>query len=79
MNEQINQLVAEYNAVEVQQAARLRELFYILKARHGWRYIKFNNGGDMLSNCWDAPDRLDGSTFLDKYNREITEVLPGAE
>jgi hypothetical protein len=72
----IEQLVAEYNATEAQQAARLQELFYLLKARHGNRFIQFN-GSEMLNNCWDLPDRLDGVTFLDKYNRQITSVEAG--
>jgi hypothetical protein len=74
--DRIEELIAEYNQADAQQAARLQELFYILKARQGNRIIQFN-GGDMLNNCWDLPDRLDSVTFLDKYNRQITSVEAG--
>jgi hypothetical protein len=72
-------LINEYNATELQQAARLRAIFALVKARKGYRHILFNQGGDMLNNCWDLPDKMDGPTFLDKYNREISEVVPGEE
>jgi hypothetical protein len=77
MDEQIQQIVDAYNATEKEQAARLRELFYILKARTGRRYIKFDGQADMLDNCWDLPDRLDGMVYLDRMNRAIVEVEQG--
>jgi hypothetical protein len=73
-------LVDEYNATELQQTARLRAIFAQVKARKGYRHILFNQGGDMLNNCWDMPnERLDDETYLKKYNREISEVIPGEE
>ena len=79
MDEQIEQLIAEYNEAERQQTERLRTLFYILKARKGNRFIKFT-GGDLLNNCWDMPEeRLDAVYYLNKYNRGIDEVGTGQE
>lgn len=77
--DEINLLVAEYNTVEQQQAARLRELFALLKARQGRRFIRFDGpGAPMLDNCWNMPDsRLDELTYLHKFNRAILEVCPG--
>lgn len=76
----IQELIDKYNETERQQQARLKELFNILKARHGYRHILFNQGGDMLNNCWDLPNgKLDDEYYLNKYNREISEVQPGNE
>lgn len=72
----ITAMVSEYNGIEQEQQARLREIFAAVKARKGYRHVKIT--GEMWSNCWDLPDALDHQ-FTDKMQRVIYEVVPGAE
>ena len=72
---EINQLVDAYNAIEIEQGQRLARLFRLVKQGKGYRCVKFS--GDMWTNCWDLPDRMDKRTHIDRLERMITEVKPG--
>ena len=76
--EEINQLVAEYNAAEEEQHARRLALFVAINDRKNYRRVVFANG-HMWSNCWNRPLRLILPPMVDTMRAVITEVEPGAE
>jgi hypothetical protein len=76
--EQINALVAEYNAVEAEQSGRLLQLFRLLEARKGFRSVSFaGRGMSKWSNCWGREERLAVPEFITPMNQAITEIVLG--
>ena len=71
---QIDGLMNEYNQAEDLAFGKLKQIFNILKKGDGMRRIEFSNG-EVLTNCWDKPQRLTGKLFLDRFSRNITEFV----
>ncbi len=79
--DEIDSLVAEYNAAEQQQAKRLERLYDLLDARAGYRKVEFGAGYNW-SNCWGwAGGRHDLAikTHITPMIWLITKVEPGVE
>lgn len=72
---EIQNLINEYNEIELQQAARLRSLFDLMKARQGWRFVTFDNGAQW-SNCWEQPERLE-VVYFEKLTPRIVASEEG--
>ena len=70
----IDEMVSAYNAAEAIQAERLHALFYAIKAGGGMRKVRFANG-ELWSNCWGSPDRLDENLHLHRSDRQIIEFV----
>ena len=76
--EHIDICIKEYNDAEVIQERRLRELFYELKKRKGYRRVRFSSG-DLWSNFCSGDGHLDQSRFLDQFSRTILEAQIGED
>jgi hypothetical protein len=76
--ERIDEMVKEYNENEAEQEKRLRDLFYAIKKRKSYRRILFSSG-NVLSNCWDSPDRFDNKLHLNNYVRQIVQADIGED
>jgi hypothetical protein len=73
--QEIDQLVEEYNQVEIEQAERLKRLYRLVRARGGpgYRSVVFRHGVTW-SNCWLEPERLILPGLTDQRIRTITGV-----
>jgi len=80
MNDQeVQDLIAEYNRVEAEQTIRLRALYDYLYARKGYRKVEFGPGYSW-SNSWDGANQADRyRKFTDSLARPITKFEPGSE
>lgn len=76
---EINNLIAEYNAVEAEQNQRRLELFRLLEARTGFRRVVFAGRRQIWSNCWGLEERLSKPAFVDMMDQSVLSVEPGAE
>ena len=76
--EEIQQIVEEYNRIEGEQAQRLTQLFKLINAGKSYRHARFSNGG-MWSNCWDRELRLILPVCVDNMTQQITEIVPGSD
>ena len=76
--EEINTLVEEYNAAEIEQKERLIQLYDLLEARKGYRHVKFSGSGQW-SNAWGRTARRDLAlqSFIDPMVELIEEVKAG--
>lgn len=74
----IEQLAAEYNAIEEQQRERLWRLFQLMNARKGYRHIRFD-GQHMWGNCWGLPETVSYERFVKDMAEPITEIVAGTE
>lgn len=73
----INEMVEKYNSLEAEAFGLLMQIFYkIKKERTNYRDIRFSNG-EVLSNCFGSPDRLDRNLYLHKFERAITNIREG--
>lgn len=73
----LQDVLKEYNELEVEQSKRRSEIFYILKRRVGYKRIQFNSGR-LLVNCWGLPDDLDHRRFLKDFDNSIKSITEGA-
>jgi hypothetical protein len=79
--QEVNVLIAEYNAVEAQQTTRLRAIFDFVKARKYYRIVKFGSPACDAWCTWDSTLAInhDYARFVDNMARPITEFVPGEE
>ncbi len=75
---EIRELIAEHNRVEVEQHERRKLIFLAVDARKGFRRIGWNSGAPW-SNCWGWEERLAIPTFVETRKQVITEVELGSE
>lgn len=77
MTDEIERLIAEYNAAEQVQRARLVQLYDLIDARKGYRRVAFT--GFTWSNCWGWPLRGDAmQKFIDPLVGEISAFELGS-
>lgn len=81
--EQILQLIEEYNEIEAGQDERLEALFHAIGERKGYRRVEFGGGRDIWSSCWgktyaERPD-LSIRAHVEPLNRRITGFVLGEE
>ena len=77
--EHVEKCIKEYNDAEVIQETRLRELFYELKKRNGYRRVRFSSG-KLWSNFWGGgAENRDKARFLDQFSRTILEAEIGED
>lgn len=81
--EEILQLIEEYNQAEEAQNNRLLQLFEAIGERKGYRRVEFGGGRDIWSSCWgktyaERPD-LSIRTHVQTLGRRITGFVLGDE
>lgn len=69
---EIDQLVEDYNAAELEQEKRLIKLFALVKERKGFKCVDFT--GDKWSNCWGFSDKIDYELNVGRMVRMIKNV-----
>ncbi len=77
MDNEIEKMVALYNRAEMQQEARLRRIYELIRQRKGFRRVKFGIS-EVWSNCW-ALLPADVDTMVKRICHPITEVNSGGE
>ena len=75
--DEIDLLVKEINDAEALQIARRQQLYELLKKRHGFKHVIFQNKMDW-SNCWDFNHPVIERNYwsMDQSIKEITKGDP---
>jgi len=74
---EIDEMVEQYNLIELQQKDRLTAIYLALLGRSGYRKVAFSNGSTW-TNCWSG-GRADlmQAAAVDNMVQLITDVTPG--
>jgi len=73
----LGDMAREYNELEKKAFGLLMQIFYkVKKESTGYKDIRFSNG-EVLSNCWNSPEKLDRKLYLHRFEREITSINEG--
>ncbi len=74
----IEELIEQYNTVEAEQQARLRQLFALVKARAGFREVLFASRVQW-TNCWNMESPRFDELYFQQLTREIVKFSLGEE